>query len=542
MARDDLALYLVLSPEFGGTRFGPFEGLEVRLGADRDRCHIVLPEAFGVAREHCKLIRQGDGSLILAASERTAAVFAWKGDARRPQQLQTPMALRPGDRFALVSPEGARFTVEFAALPPEVVAQRAKAKGRRNNLTAEKFAQEGWRLLLARLWALGPVGMAMRGWYMLTSGALLQPRILIPLAIAAVGYMGTFASSCAAFKFKADAMVAADELDECKAREGFSSSGGGLASRTPTQLVGELASSAALGSALENQGDFAGEVVKKLRTLFASRDNYQWLLQDSGEARAEWIRWREAIGGSDAFDPATKLLLPFAAAIPKRTREDWNVQTDVLNQRICVRGPARLSYRQAWSLGLDPVFVDAFRGDETVGFTDDEPGRMKLITDAALAAGQPAPDPTLAIEQAQLASGREFCLYQTGEDARSKQSKTLDAFERHFGSRANAVPETSQNEAPIARIVKLYAADAPGNRYEENDSPRLDFRNGMVTPLEEEPTKDPILQRSAEVIARAVGLPCMLALERPDAVEATFGRNVDPVTCLVLDYKVRQGR
>lgn len=540
MARDDLALYLVLSPEFGGTRFGPFEGLEVRLGADRERCHIVLPEAFGVAREHCKLIRQNDGSLILAPSERTAAVFAWKGDARRPQQLQTPMSLRPGDRFALVSPEGACFTVEYAPLPPEVVAQRAKAKSRRNNLTADKFAQEGWRLLVARLWALGPVGMIMRGWYMLTSGALLQPRILIPLAIAAVGYMGTFASSCAAFKFKRDASSVAEELDECKAREGFSSSGGGLATRTPTQLIGELTGSTQLGSALTDQSDFAMAVQSRLRQLMTTRDNYRWLLSETGSARAEWIKWREAIDGSDKLDKTTKLLLPFAAAVPKRTAEDWNVVTDVRNVRSCVRGPARLTYRQAWSLGLDPVFLDAFRGDETVGFTDDEPGRLKLLTDAGLVAGQPALDPATPTEQAQIAAGREFCIFVSGDDARLRQAKTLAAFERHFGITAAAVPEVSQNEAPVARIAKLFAADKPLNRYDENDTPLLDFRNGMAGPLEEEPTKDQILERTADVIARSVGLPCILALEAPDAVEPTFGRKVDPVTCLVLDYKVRQ--
>ncbi len=44
MAAGELVLYLTLAPEFGGTRFGPFEGIEARLGADRERCHITLPE------------------------------------------------------------------------------------------------------------------------------------------------------------------------------------------------------------------------------------------------------------------------------------------------------------------------------------------------------------------------------------------------------------------------------------------------------------------------------------------------------------------
>jgi hypothetical protein len=31
----------------------------------------------------------------------------------------------------------------------------------------------------------------------------------------------------------------------------------------------------------------------------------------------------------------------------------------------------------------------------------------------------------------------------------------------------------------------------------------------------------------------------MAALEAPDTVEPMFGRKVDPVTCLVLEYKLR---
>ena len=124
---NDLVLYLVLSPEFGGTRFGPFEGLEARLGSNKERSHITLPESLGVAKEHCKVIRQGPASLILAPTERTAAVYLWKGDARRPVQVQTPTAVRPGDSFSLVTPEGPRFFIELGELPQEIKDQRTKS-------------------------------------------------------------------------------------------------------------------------------------------------------------------------------------------------------------------------------------------------------------------------------------------------------------------------------------------------------------------------------------------------------------------------------
>jgi hypothetical protein len=537
--KDETGLYLTLSQEFGGTRFGPFEGLEVRLGTEGERCHIVLPEAFGVSREHCKLIRQGDGGLILAASERTAAVFVWKGDARRPTQIQAPTSVRSGDSFSLVSPEGAKFRIEVAQLPPEILAKR-HPKGRRNNLTAEKFAQEGWRLFLARIWTLGPVALAARGWYMITSGAILQPRIIIPLVIASVGYIGTAGSSCAAIKFKTDAVKAEDSLSECEQRAGLSvGGGGGLASKGPRDLVAMILGSTYLAAALQNQDELQQQVERQLSDVFASRVQYGWLFDDGGSASAEWVRWRESVEKSESFDPVTKALLPFASAVPKRTREEWNVQLDVRNRRTCMRGPARLTYRQARSFGLSSVQLDAYRGDDTLGFVDDDAGRFELIKMTALGANEGLPDPAPQIEQAQLASGREFCLYGVGDDDRTGAAKVLKALERHLGIKASAVPETSQNEAGIARIVKFYAADVPGNVYEGNDTPRLDFRNGMAAPLKEEESKDSIVGRTAEVIARAVALPCIAALESPDTVEPLFGRKVDPVTCLVLEYKLR---
>lgn len=540
MARDELALYLTLSPEFGGTRFGPFEGLEVRLGADNERCHIVLPEAFGVAREHCKIIRQGDGGMILAASERTAAVFVWKGDARRAAQIQSPTAVRPGDSFALVSPDGARFAIELAPLPAEILAKRSKAKGRRNNLSAEGFAKEGWRLLIGRVWSMGPFGLLMRGWYMVTSGAILQPRIIIPLAIAAVGYMGAFGSSCAAMKFKSDAVKADDALKECEQRAGTGGGGaGGLATRTPGELIAQVAGSTSLAAVLENQTALEAKVEQELLDVLANRDQYAWLFNDGNDAASDWIKLRESIGKSDEFDDLTRVLLPFASAVTKRTGEDWNVQLDVTNRRTCLRGPARLTYRQAKSLGIETIQLDAYRGDETVDFTNDDAGRIRLLGASAMAAGLPPLDPAPEIQEAQLASGREFCMYAVGDDDRESLSKVLAALKRHLGKDAAFVPETSKNEAGLARIVKLWSADVPGNIYEGTDSPSLDFSNSMAAPLEENPAKDLIVTRTAEVIARSVGLPCIAALDNPSSVEATFGRKVDPVTCLVLDYKLR---
>ena len=41
--------FLQLAPEFGGTKFGPFEHVEIRLGSDPANSDITLPEALGAA-------------------------------------------------------------------------------------------------------------------------------------------------------------------------------------------------------------------------------------------------------------------------------------------------------------------------------------------------------------------------------------------------------------------------------------------------------------------------------------------------------------
>ena len=63
--------FLELAPEFGGTRFGPFTGFEIRLGSDPTRNDITIPESLGVAPEHVKVLRQPDGSFILAPVDRS---------------------------------------------------------------------------------------------------------------------------------------------------------------------------------------------------------------------------------------------------------------------------------------------------------------------------------------------------------------------------------------------------------------------------------------------------------------------------------------
>ncbi len=542
MPRDDLALYLTLSPEFGGTRFGPFEGLEVRLGADRERCHIVLPETFGVSREHCKLIRQGDGGLILAAAERTAAVFVWKGDARRPIQIQTPTAIRPGDSFALVSPEGAKFTVEIAALPPEMLAKRQKHQRGRAGLTGEKLAREGWRMALARVWSIGPVGMAMRAWYLVKSGTLWQPRILITAAIAAFGYMAALAGSCSALKFKADALAVEEDLEQCQEAAGFAKGlgGSGIENRTFDQLAAGITANETLGLMLQKETALRTLVEQKAKAMAGDDASaYDWLFREGSGAAGQWILWRERVQKSESLDEFTLHVLPYTAAVRKRTETDWNFWLDVTNKQSCLRGPARLTYRQARSLGLESVMLDAYKPADAASLGADDAARAQLLIATSTEAGEPPPDPPPASQVAALANAAESCVYAAGDDDRDNPSKVMAVLNRELGREAAAVPDSGNNSAGMGRILKYYAADTPGNKY-AGGAPLLDFRNGLATPLKDHPNGEKIMEKAAEAVARSIVLPCVGALDSPKTAEATFGRKADPIACLVLMYRLSQ--
>jgi hypothetical protein len=104
-------VFLQLTPEFGGTKFGPFQGAEIRLGSEPGRNDIVLPEGLGVAPEHARLVKQPDESFILSPVERTAQIYLYRVDGRPPKPVQSPIAVVMGDGFSLVTQEGPRFII-----------------------------------------------------------------------------------------------------------------------------------------------------------------------------------------------------------------------------------------------------------------------------------------------------------------------------------------------------------------------------------------------------------------------------------------------
>ncbi len=541
MAGEDIALYLTLTPEFGGTRFGPFEGIECRLGSNKDRCHITIPEGLGVQKEHCKVLRQGPSNLILTPSERSAGLYLWKGDARSPVQVSTPTAVRPGDSFALVTPDGPRFRIELAKLPDEIIAQRSnKGRGSARGLTADKFAKEGRRLALARIFTIGPMQMLAQGWYFITSGAIWQPRYIIAGMIMLGGYMTTGVSACAAFKFKTDAVVATSKAETCTENLAYANNmGGSVENFQFDQLAATILGVPEIGAALKKDDQLLGKVKEEAKSIAANPDPYAWMFEETNRVE-DFARWRERVDKSDSLDPGTKRLLPYLAASKNRLQGDWDRVLDSKQAETCGRGPIRMTYRQAKNLGLTGVYLDAYvQGDATVEANDD-PTRTKLLAKTAEAAGEPSPTSDVSSTAEILRQGAATCVYGVGEDDRDDENKVMGMLNDQVGRDVDGLQNPEDGQGVVARVAKVFSADIPGTNWAGSRTPTLTFAKGTVAgALKDSPGGDWVLQRTAEIIARAMMIPCDGVLNHDKKkVEATFGPLPDAVPCLVLNYRM----
>lgn len=550
MSLEELALYLALTPEFGGTRFGPFEGLECRLGSDNERCHIVLPPALGVLQEHARVIRQGPSNLILAPAERTAALFLWKKGARRPEQLNTPTAVRPGDSFSLVTPDGPRFIVELAPLPPELAAKRAEQKKRtgvgRSRLSAESMGAEVKRQAFTQLLVTKPAQMLQRAVVFVKSGAIYQPRNII-MGLTIIGGMA-FAgfAGCRMKRQSAKITTITREVEECKDQAGF------LANQNKKdfrdwgipELAYNITKSQSISTALDRDRALADLVAKRSRSILADADAYEWLWDARNNRAARFADWRERILESDDFDDDTRTLLVWLAARRRPVPGEWSTFTDTEGTDVCGRGPLRMTYRQSLHLGM-LVQPDAYYRGSFDKLADDRQKREELVTVTAGTAGTELPETFESDFSRTDSRTNEGCVYLVDTDERTNIGRTLRALKRHLGDDVTGLPPRTDNNAALARIMRYWAADAVTEDYEREQF-RLDLEgvNAMSTAVEPlEARGEWVLAKTAETIAQSIVVPCIGRLKyKPEEIEHALGaeeEQPDPVECLILNWKLQ---
>ena len=555
MAFEEKVLFLRLSPEFGGTRFGHFEQRVVRLGSDAS-CDIAIAQGFGVAPDHAQVIFDGPTNIIVAPADRAADVYLWKPGAPRPELVSTPTAIRPGESFSLATPNGPRFIIELDDLPEEVRAARERFGGPKiggRKLTGKAMADEVKRQAWTTLLVTGPAQLAQRAYIFVKSGAILQPRNIILGITILGGYIIGGASFCSARKSAGDLVSAQARVKSCE--ENLATETGGASDPVKmsfSDLASKIVGSTTVATAIRKDKQFREVVKERTKMLLMDASAYDWLYGGRSKRANVFVRWREKLEQNDKLNGDMVRVLPWLAAPPNAlplSEPHYRRSINSENADACVRGPLRLTYRQALALGMEAQ-PDAFhRG--SASSIEENSIREEKIKAVLSNEGVEVPDELTLNVQAADTSSKAYCVYAEGDDDRDSLNKIMPKLRRHFDTNDDkTVPLASSGPGITARVARWYAADLQTMSYDPSTgvASGLPFKtkgSATIKPVfdNEGSRGDWAIERAADIYARSIAVPCLGVLNNEvdgEQVAAVLGAANVPsaIYCLVLNYKL----
>jgi len=523
--------YLQLSPEFGGTKFGPFKGVEIRLGSDPSRNDIVLPEALGVSPAHVRIVMQQDGSYIVAPTERTATVFLWRADGRPAKAITTPTAVHAGDGFSVVTAEGPRFYIllEQPKKGPGAEDDAIKPPDQKKSDMAGGVFAEIKRVGLAKFMTTGVGNFFQTAWMMVKTGTIFSPRYIVMGLMMIVPLVMAGGAGCAALSFKLSSDKKSDEIDELKSD--LEACGAGEQGQDPTvaSLTQAILNDREWQQSLEVDPDFNGRYLKRLKAIFDRSDRYQWVYKRKA---SDFTKLQGRL--DKEMGPSLTRVFAYIAAEPGYVADrQWGlIRSNSEGSRACGRGPALITYRQAVNLKINAqpdALVDA-----GIAASEDLDLKAAQIRATLGSDEREFENEEIQAEGAGLQGGFQ-CLYLEGEDERDDPKAIAQALGKELGpNNSKRIPEEGRDSWIPARLVKYYAADFIIG-YDD-----LDLTGIPSVALDETgPTqKEFALENAADVTARAVAIPCLAILDEVPADH--LGPPPTLVQCGVLSLLVNR--
>ena len=506
--------FLQLSQEFGGTRFGPFESVEIRLGSDPDKSDITLPEALGVAAEHVKILKQQDSSFIVAPVDRTAAVFFWRQGSRKSNQIQAPMAVQGGDGFSLVTPEGPRFYLMIEKDPTAIAeAARGSEGPGLSGLASGKgkgVLKEIRRVGLAKVMTTRVGHTFQNVGRMVVTGQIFSPMYIVMGMTMASGWLFAGGASCTALSFNQSKGNYQAQLTNCKDQLGVDPDSGGIP--TVPRLTRKLLVNRDWQTTIETDKDLYAAYAKNLRIIFADPDRYKWVYTKKSGHYAKFKAALEATG----MPPDLVRVLSYAAALDGYGNDrDWGMVVDSDDNEVCGRGPLNLTYAQGYRLGLTNLQLDALVERNVAESNDLEKLKEALTATANRIDAPTAFDSDLIGNGAANLQGGMECMYIKGDDDRTDLKEIANAIQRTLGaSVSKALPREEEAYWIAARATRLYAMDFRLG-YDELE---FDARQAPSTAMELGGIKKGrsafAINQAAAVVARAVAIPCLATLDK----------------------------
>ena len=524
----DKYTFLQLAQEFGGTRFGPFQGVEIRLGSDPGRNDITLPESLGVAPEHLKVLIQTDGSYIIAPIERTASVFFWRGGSTRSKQINAPMAVQTGDGFSLVSAEGPRFYLQTIEKRQEAQQAAEESQGpgfrRPTGLTGSGLMGEIKRRGFSSVLATGIGQTLQRAWVFIKTGQAFQPRYVISGMLIASGWVFAGGAGCGALSFSRSKGKTQTQLTNCQDQLGISD--GDDSGPTVPSLTRKILIDREWQTTVEADKDLYQAYAGALRTIFADPKKYEYVYKNKG---ASFARFKSALE-AEGMSPNLVRVMSYAAALPGYGPDrDWALVEDSDAEEVCGRGPLGLTYAQGYRLGLSNLQLDAMMTSREASSNDLEAQATALAATAERIDASSSFDKDLIKSAGAALQGGVECMYVDGTDDRDDLRAIADQVNRQLGGGVSrGLPREGEAHWVAARIVRLYAMDFRRGYDELDFDPK--FAPSVAMSETKKGRKEYAIEAAATTIARAVAIPCLATLDKEiaDSPPRLHGRAAEP--------------
>lgn len=557
------AVFLELGEEFGGTRFGPLDRPEFRIGSGEDN-DIRVAEALGVDDAHCRLAAKSDETFYLAPVSRSSAVWLTRQGASKPALLHGPTVVRPGDAFSLVAPEGIRFHIV------RVTPERGRKRGgladhlpddlqQRAGRFQRGLVQEVWRRI--RSMALqNPIGRyAQQMWFMVKTGQILSPVYVIGFLTTMSGW-GFSLRQC-------------NQLSEADDRIGALQQRNEQLEYTVEELRG--------GRPGDDGWDWA-----RLVSRVHDDDGWALVMAESAVSGPFVDELRLWVRKEDALDERWYAATNSPYALVRKALEDkgvpppvarevaWTAIRPGLNRPArpheavdahrpappgdpwCVRGLFRVSFAQATRLGV-PASEDFYLDDSEIPALLADPADFKKQSlvrwnQTRIHAGLD----NVAFDERersrfQTSDDLDASLLQTGRcffrdlelDERDRVATVARALADQLGERARGLPGLDLPHGVVHRLARLFAFDLAGDAYGEVDlaAQRLSLALDAASDLDPTGTQE-VFRRVAEHAALSTAIPCLALLEGgPDAYPTEVLGPPPPFeVCAVLVTKARQ--
>ncbi|MEC7986450.1 MAG: hypothetical protein VX278_14890 [Myxococcota bacterium] len=560
-----LATYLKLSQDFGGNEFGPYEDLEISLGSNQASCNIYIPPNFGVLPIHAKIIRKSPTDVVLTPAEQSAEIYLWKGRSRKPIPIYVPTAVKSGDSFALVSPAGPKFTIEFRELPPEIVKQRqesiAKKKGLSGmgRLNKDSMKAEVKRQAFTSLLVSAPAQLAQRALVFIKSGAIFQPRnIIIGLTLMSGWAFGGW-SSCSRRTVIKQKETVEYKYKECQEDNAYIESLKEDRDYSFEAIVAWVTASEKLSRYLDDDKEIKNLVKQEAVSLFETdfkSNEYKWLLGENKGLSTQYKSWVKQVRAYDGLDSETKYLLTWMPPVEDTRRKTFSTILNSAEEETCSRGILKLTYRQAAQLGVeaqpDGIFIGKAKSISTpvkqFNVLQDNIVKYRLEEDLIPPVyrdpedGEKNTEPKPETDKEKTKTQNTFCVYQTGDDQRDNNRSVLNALKRQYNR-----PDMEKSR-PLAKLARVYAADLNNHNFTDKKfkSP-INFEKksiGIQLSKAEVSGTDWVKKKTAKAVARSLVIPCVIALKGDDDIKKVFFDEEYPepdvIACFALSWRLQE--